>query len=70
MSDYSLEALSKKVDELIRHCDKLTQDKRLLEQKEILWQQERERLIEKNEQARERVQSMIQHLKNLEQGVG
>ena len=70
MSDYSLEELSAKIDELIVYCQQLKQDKTLLQQKEDLWLQERERLIEKNELARTRVQAMISHLKNLEQGVG
>ncbi len=69
MSKYSLEELSAKLDQLLLYCDRLKQDKRLLEQKELLWQKERERLIEKNELARTRVQAMINQLKNLEQGV-
>lgn len=70
MPDHNLEELSAKIDKLIVYCQQLKQDKALLQQKENLWLQERDRLIEKNELARTRVQAMISHLKNFEQGVG
>ncbi|MGH1440087.1 MAG: TIGR02449 family protein [Cellvibrionaceae bacterium] len=63
MSEHTIEELSHKVDQLIRHCDNLKQrEQQLLE--------ERSRLIEKNEVARTRVEAMIGHLKTLQQNVG
>lgn len=63
MSEHTLEELSDKVDQLIRHCEKMK-----LREQQLL--QERTRLIEKNEVARTRVEAMIGHLKTLQQSVG
>jgi len=63
MSEHTIEELSNKVDQLIRHCDNLKQ-----REQQLL--QERSRLIEKNEVARTRVEAMIGHLKTLQQSVG
>lgn len=68
MTDYNLQTLSQKLDELIGHCEQLNEDNRALLQREQEWQEERVRLIEKNEQARTRVEAMIQHLKSLKEG--
>ena len=66
MSDYTIEELYNKVDRLIRHCEALNSEKQQLQQREQQWLQERERLIEKNELARTRVEAMIGHLKHLQ----
>ncbi|WP_086929801.1 TIGR02449 family protein [Agarilytica rhodophyticola] len=55
-----------KLDELIRICSRLEKENSTLRAKEEGWQQERKRLMEKNEIARARVEAMIQHLKTLE----
>lgn len=68
MTDYDLQTLSQKLDELIRHCEQLGHDNQQLLQREQQWQDERSRLIEKNELARTRVEAMIQHLKSLKEG--
>lgn len=60
MSEYTIEDLYKKVDQLIHHCESLkASESSLLD--------ERSRLIEKNELARTRVEAMIGQLKNLQQ---
>lgn len=66
MSDDLLLALETKLDRLIHLCHQLQQENNLLKAREEEWQQERTRLIEKNELARNRVEAMIAHLKNLD----
>jgi cell division protein ZapB len=70
MSEYTIEELYAKVDRLIRHCERLQANNEQLHVREQQWLQERTRLVEKNELARTRVEAMIGHLKNLQQGVG
>ena len=66
MSENTIEELYKKVDQLIGYCEALQSDNRQLQLREQELLSERERLIEKNEQARTRVEAMIGHLKNLQ----
>ena len=66
MSDDLLRALENKMDQLIHLCHQLQQENAQLKTRESEWQQERNRLIEKNELARSRVEAMISHLKNLD----
>lgn len=54
------------MDQLIHLCHQLQQENAQLKTRESEWQQERNRLIEKNELARSRVEAMISHLKNLD----
>jgi len=65
MSDRMLEAIEEKVDALVERCAELEAEAAAFRAKEDEWGQERERLIEKNEQARTRVEAMISHLKEL-----
>jgi cell division protein ZapB len=60
-------ALEKKVEELIELCDVLTRENRALRAQQQNWTTERAKLIEKNELAKSRVESMITRLKALEQ---
>ncbi len=66
MSDDLLLALETKLDKLILLCNRLQQENAELKTREIEWQRERVRLIEKNELARSRVEAMITHLRNLD----
>jgi len=66
MSDNLLLALETKLDKLILLCTRLQQENAELKTRESDWLRERERLIEKNELARSRVEAMITHLKNLD----
>ena len=60
-------ALEQKVDELIQLCAVLTRENRALRTQQQNWTTERAKLIEKNELAKSRVESMITRLKALEQ---
>ena len=60
-------ALEQKVDELIELCAVLTRENRALRAQQQNWTAERAKLIEKNELAKSRVESMITRLKALEQ---
>lgn len=66
MSSSLMNNIEDKLDELIRLCARLEKENATLKAKEDSWEQERKRLIEKNEIARTRVEAMIKHLKNLE----
>jgi cell division protein ZapB len=60
-------ALETKIDELIELCSVLTRENRALRAQQQNWTTERAKLIEKNELAKSRVESMITRLKALEQ---
>ena len=59
--------LEKRIDELIALCAVLTKENRALRTQQQNWTTERAKLIEKNELAKSRVESMITRLKALEQ---
>ncbi len=63
----NLEALEQKIEELIRLCDLLARENKALRSQQQTWTTERARLIEKNELAKSKVESMISRLKSLEQ---
>ena len=66
MSADLLKDVEAKLDELIQLCNRLEKENATLKAKEQGWQQERTRLLEKNEIARTRVEAMIKHLKEME----
>ncbi|MFL0811413.1 MAG: TIGR02449 family protein [Agarilytica sp.] len=66
MSSSPMKNIEDKLDDLIRLCARLEKENATLKAKESSWEQERKRLIEKNEIARTRVEAMIKHLKTLE----
>ena len=66
MSNDLLLSLETKLDKLILQCHRLQQENAELKARESDWQRERQRLIEKNELARSRVEAMITHLRNLD----
>ena len=66
MSDELLLSLETKLDRLLLLTSRLQQENTELKARENAWQQERVRLIEKNELARSRVEAMITHLKSLD----
>ncbi|MGV8841910.1 MAG: TIGR02449 family protein [Pseudomonas sp.] len=67
MEDTDLHTLTAKIDLLIRRIEELKTDQRVRLTNEQAWRAERAQLIEKNEMARQQVQSMILRLKALEQ---
>ncbi|KAF0191665.1 MAG: hypothetical protein FD165_1388 [Gammaproteobacteria bacterium] len=54
------------VDELLKTCERLAKENRLLRAQESELLSGRERLTERNERARDRVEAMIMRLKALE----
>ncbi|KRW61394.1 TIGR02449 family protein [Pseudomonas sp. TTU2014-080ASC] len=67
MDDADLQTLTQKLELLIQRVEQLKAQNRLLLASEKSWREERAHLIEKNEMARHKVESMISRLKALEQ---
>ena len=67
MEDADLQKLTAKFELLIQRLEQLKAHNRLLLANEKAWREERGQLIEKNELARQKVESMILRLKALEQ---
>ncbi len=67
MEDADLQKLTAKFEQLIQRVEQLKAHNRLLLANEKTWRDERGQLIEKNELARQKVESMILRLKALEQ---
>jgi cell division protein ZapB len=66
MDDKDIKTLARKVDELIKLCASLKQQNKTLQANEATLRSERARLIEKNDLARIKVETMISRLKSLE----
>jgi len=66
MTDIELKKLETRVDDLLGTCDKLVSENKSLRHQQETLVSERAHLIEKNELARTRVESMITRLKSLE----
>lgn len=66
MSNDLLLSLETKLDRLLLACQRLQQENAELKARESEWHRERQRLVEKNELARSRVEAMIAHLKSLD----
>jgi cell division protein ZapB len=67
MEDTDLQALMARLELLINRVEQLKSQNGLLLAQEKSWREERAHLIEKNEIARHKVESMISRLKALEQ---
>tara|TARA_Y100001934_G_scaffold281774_1_gene392711 strand:+ start:1828 stop:2088 length:261 start_codon:yes stop_codon:yes gene_type:complete len=67
MSNRKWATLESKVGELIELCSVLSKENHALRTQQDNWTKERAKLIEKNELAKSRVESMIVRLKTLEQ---
>ena len=65
MSDSSLNKLEQKIDRLINLCARLQQENESLREREASLLKERSKLLEKNEMARNRVETMITRLTGL-----
>lgn len=61
-----IESLARQVEDLIALCDRLRTENESLKSQQQTLSGERARLIEKNEQARARVEAMISRLKAME----
>ena len=67
MEDTDLHALMARLELLIARVEQLNRQNALLIAQEKTWREERAHLIEKNEIARHKIESMISRLKALEQ---
>ena len=67
MEDTDLHAMMARLELLISRVEQLNRQNALLTAQEKTWREERAHLIEKNEIARNKVESMISRLKALEQ---
>jgi cell division protein ZapB len=67
MEDTDLQALMARLELLITRVEQLKRENGILLAQEKSWREERAHLIEKNEIARQKVESMISRLKALEQ---
>lgn len=67
MDETQLNAIAEKISRLISHCEKLNADNQILRQQQDEWQQERARLLQKNDLAKNKIEAMIGRLKALEQ---
>lgn len=67
MANREFTALQHKVDELIKLCLQLNEENKALKARETALMLERNRLSEKHELARTRVEAMASRLKSLEQ---
>lgn len=65
--EHELKRLEKRVDALVRVCDRLQDENRSLKQRQDVLTSERAGLLQKNEQVRARVEAMIGRLKAMEQ---
>ncbi|MBD8527491.1 TIGR02449 family protein [Pseudomarimonas arenosa] len=61
-----LSQLNQRIEQLLELARRLDEENRQLRSQQEQWQQERAALISKNDQARSRVEAMIQRLKALE----
>ena len=66
-SEEELQRLEIRVTELIQTCDQLKEENRLLKAQQQAYSGERANLLERQEQARTRVEAMINRLKTLEE---
>ena len=64
----SLDLLSAEIDRLIDLCRKLADENAALRREREQWSDERKRLVERNDLARDRIETMIVRLKALEDG--
>ncbi|MDV7211931.1 cell division protein ZapB [Azotobacter beijerinckii] len=67
MEEDDLQALARQLELLIQRLEQIKAHNRFLLANEKAWREERAHLIEKNEIARRKVESMISRLKALEQ---
>lgn len=69
MSDTDIIKLENRIDELITICDQLKNENTVLRERQELMSKERERLIEKADLAKVRVEAILNRLKTMESQV-
>ena len=66
MADNALKMLESRIDQLIELCGDLNRENQKLKAENQDWRLERQDLIDKNEQARQRVEAMLNRLRSTE----
>jgi len=67
VANFDLQRLEHQVEELIQGCQRLREENQTLRQRQDALVAERAELIDKTEQARARVEAMIERLKTMEE---
>lgn len=66
MSQESFDSLSTKVDDLIDLCAEMKRENQILKATESSWQAERKKLLEKNQEAKTKLQSVVERLRAMD----
>ena len=66
MSDESFDNLSDKVDDLIDLCAEMKRENQMLKTTESSWNSERQQLMDKNQEAKTKLQSILDRLKSMD----
>jgi len=69
MSDTDIIKLENRIDELITICDQLKNENTVLRERQEIMSKERERLIEKADLAKGRVETILKRLRTMENQV-
>jgi len=69
MSDTDIIKLENRIDELITICDQLKNENTVLRERQEIMSKERERLIEKADLAKVRVETILKRLRTMENQV-
>ena len=67
MSEDRFQALSEKVDDLIDLCADMKRENQILKAGENSWQSERKQLMDKNKDAKSKLESILVRLKAMDQ---
>ncbi len=67
MSENYFDVLESRLIQLMEHCETLERENAQLKANEVTLREERSRLLQINDQTRQKVEAMIQRLKSLEQ---
>jgi cell division protein ZapB len=67
MSEDSFQSLNEKVDDLIELCAEMKRENQLLKANESNWQSERQQLLERNKEAKSKLESVLVRLKAMDQ---
>ena len=67
MPDLQFDALEQKIDDLISLCTELNQENISLKSDAAQWQSERQQLVQRNQEASTKVESIIDRLRTMEQ---
>lgn len=65
-----MQSFERKIDDLIKLCEQLDKENRVLKSEALSWQQERESLVAKTDTAKAKVEAMLSKLHQLEQQTG